>query len=562
MKNKMKKHVKAKVLGSISILVMVLCGILVIGGLRGANRKLRESQETQLKACLYAIAYGDASAYLTDEVRAYAVTGDEKHYNNYMKEVNEDKNREKNVELLKEIGLADEEIAMIEKVAELSNGLVPTEEKAMEYVKKGKKQKAYDLLYSKEYDDTVIEITTTIEEFEQALQKRMQKLVDRENSKFLLMVGLVLIEIIIMFAVQIFFVHFVLHELINPILKIEKKMVEISNGNINSEFDLKIDNTETGQTAKAVHEFQEFQNEIIQDIDYLLTEMSEGNFRLKTRCEEKYKGDYNHILMAMRNLNRTLNGTLQEIDTASEQLNVGAEQIANVAQALSQGATEQAASVEQLTATVENVSDHIKEIAVNAREADEISTTTERTVDNCNRKMVVMNEAMKDIEEKSHQISTIIKTIDDIAFQTNILALNAAVEAARAGAAGKGFAVVADEVRNLASRSADAAAETTELIVQTVESVNHGKKIAEETTEILHDVVNQSSDTGNVVQKISVATEKQAAAIEQVVIGMDQINTVVQTNSATAEESAAASEEFSGQAGMLKHLVGNFTLRD
>jgi methyl-accepting chemotaxis protein len=221
-----------------------------------------------------------------------------------------------------------------------------------------------------------------------------------------------------------------------------------------------------------------------------------------------------------------------------------------------------AASVEELTATVENVSDHIKEIAVNAREADEISSTTERTVDNCNKKMVVMNEAMKDIEEKSHQISTIIKTIDDIAFQTNILALNAAVEAARAGAAGKGFAVVADEVRNLASRSADAAAETTELIEQTVESVNNGKKIAEETTEILHDVVNQSADTGNVVQKISIATEKQAAAIEQVVIGMDQINTVVQTNSATAEESAAASEEFSGQAGMLKSLVGNFTLRD
>ncbi|MBE5934313.1 MAG: methyl-accepting chemotaxis protein [Lachnospiraceae bacterium] len=561
MKNRMKKQVKAKLLSLISVICMITCGAIVVVGLRGANRELREEQEDQLNICMYAKAYGEASAYLTDEVRAYAVTGLEKHYENYMNEINVDKNREKNLELMNEIGLSDEEIEMIEKISSLSNGLVPTEEKAIEYTKAGNRSKAFELIYNTEYEKTVQEITATIDALEIHLKERMQEKVDKQNEEFLTGVGISFAEIVIMFIVQIIFVQFVLRELIKPIQKVEKKMTELAEGDITSPFDVEVDTTEIGLTAKAVHDFQEFQKDIINDIDYLLTEMSEGNFRVDSKCEDKYKGEYNHILTSMEKLNTTLNGTLLEIDTASDQLSVGAEQIANVAQALSQGATEQAASVEELTSTVENVSEHIKDIAVNAREARNFSEDTEKTVNECSEKMDIMNNAMRDIEEKSHQISSIIKTIDDIAFQTNILALNAAVEAARAGVAGKGFAVVADEVRNLASRSADAAKETTELIEQTVNSVNYGKDIADTTTTILKEVVEKSTGTGEVVEKISVATDKQAAAIEQVVIGMDQINNVVQNNSATSEQSAAASEELSGQAGMLKSLVGNFTLR-
>ena len=463
---------------------------------------------------------------------------------------------------MKEIGLSQEELATMEEISDLSDGLVPTEESAFEYIKKGKKNKAYDLLYSESYNKTTKKIADLIDEYQVTLKARMQEKVDKQNTEFLTMVAIVSMFVTIIFVLQFLFVRFILKELIAPIKKIEKKMIELSNGDISTEFDVEIDTTEVGTVARAVKTFQQFQNEIIYDIDYLLTEMADGNFNIRTRCEEKYVGEYNHILLSMRNLNRTLNSALKEIDVAAEQLTIGVEQISLGALSLSQGSTEQAASVEELTATIGNVSSQINEIADNAKVASEYSKEAEETVNECSNKMCIMNNAMKEIGEKSAEINSIIKTIDDIAFQTNILALNAAVEAARAGEAGKGFAVVADEVRNLANKTASAAQNTTGLISESVEAVEYGKSIASETTEILNDVVKKSTETLSVVNNITEASERQAVAVEEVVIGMDQINTVVQSNSATAEESAAASEELNGQANMMKELVDKFAFRD
>ncbi len=300
---------------------------------------------------------------------------------------------------------------------------------------------------------------------------------------------------------------------------------------------------------------------MIQDMDEMLAEMSRGNLTVDSKCEEAYVGGYRGLLDSARKLSAQLSDTLRQINQSADQVSAGAEQVSAGAQALSQGATEQASAIEELAATINDISGKIIATADRAGDVHSQSSETGREVEQCNEQMFELVNAVRDIGESSSQIGKIIKTIEDIAFQTNILALNAAVEAARAGTAGKGFAVVADEVRNLASKSAEASKSTSVLIEGSARSVEKGMKIADETAASLQKAVISTENTVKAVDKITEATAEQSQAVSQVTQGMDQISSVVQTNSATAEESAAASEELSGQAVILKELVGQFKTR-
>ena len=300
---------------------------------------------------------------------------------------------------------------------------------------------------------------------------------------------------------------------------------------------------------------------MIQDMDEMLAEMSRGNLTADSKCEEAYVGGYRGLLDSARKLSAQLSDTLRQINQSADQVSAGAEQVSAGAQALSQGATEQASAIEELAATINDISGKIIATADRAGDVHSQSSETGREVEQCNEQMLELVNAVRDIGESSSQIGKIIKTIEDIAFQTNILALNAAVEAARAGTAGKGFAVVADEVRNLASKSAEASKSTSVLIEGSARSVEKGMKIADETAASLQKAVIYTENTVNAVDKITEATAEQSQAVSQVTQGVDQISSVVQTNSATAEESAAASEELSGQAVILKELVGQFKTR-
>ena len=293
---------------------------------------------------------------------------------------------------------------------------------------------------------------------------------------------------------------------------------------------------------------------MIQDMDEMLAEMSRGNLTADSKCEEAYVGGYRGLLDSARKLSVQLSDTLRQINQSADQVSAGA-------QALSQGATEQASAIEELAATINDISGKIIATADRAGDVHSQSSETGREVEQCNEQMFELVNAVRDIGESSSQIGKIIKTIEDIAFQTNILALNAAVEAARAGTAGKGFAVVADEVRNLASKSAEASKSTSVLIEGSARSVEKGMKIADETAASLQKAVISTENTVKAVDKITEATAEQSQAVSQVTQGVDQISSVVQTNSATAEESAAASEELSGQAVILKELVGQFKTR-
>ena len=346
-----------------------------------------------------------------------------------------------------------------------------------------------------------------------------------------------------------------------PLRELERSAGHIEKGN----FDIAVNYTskdELGALANSFRNMIAILGTVISDASMLLSEMANGNFDVRTKAEDRYVGEFQGLLLSIRKLNRDLSMTLGQINQSADQVASGSGQVSNGAQALAQGATEQAASVEELAATITNISYQVKNTADNALHAKSQSSMAGDEMEECNNQMRDMMVAMDEITRSSNEISKIIKTIEDIAFQTNILALNAAVEAARAGEAGKGFAVVAEEVRSLASKSSIASKNTAELIESSVDAVSRGTQIASRTAESLVKVVDEVRSVSTKVDEIATAAEEQSGAIEQVTLGVDQISSVVQTNSATAEESAAASQELSEQADKLKSLVAKFSLRE
>lgn len=312
--------------------------------------------------------------------------------------------------------------------------------------------------------------------------------------------------------------------------------------------------------ANAVNSTVEILNRVIEEIGEILSEIAQGNLNIAKVRE--FKGDFAVISESLNKIINSLNQTLGDINAAAEQVAVGAGQISDSSQTLSQGAEEQASSIEEVTASITEMAAQVKQNAANANQANELSLMAKGDAVKGDGQMKEMLKAMHDINESSSNISKIIKVIDEIAFQTNILALNAAVEAARAGQYGKGFAVVAEEVRNLAQRSASAAKETTTMIEGSIEKVDAGTKIANNTAQALNEIVESIAKAAELVGQIAAASKEQANAIAQVNQAVEQVSQVIQTNSATAEESASASEELSSQAEMLKDMVNNFKLKD
>ena len=265
---------------------------------------------------------------------------------------------------------------------------------------------------------------------------------------------------------------------------------------------------------------------------------------------------------SLKNMLDNFNIMFGEIKSASSQVFTGAEQIANGAQILAQGSTEQAATAEQLSASISDISEKTRANAEMSGKAATLANSIKGKAEKGSRQMDEMMAAVIEISRESKNISKVIKVIDDIAFQTNILALNAAVEAARAGQHGKGFAVVADEVRNLAAKSAEAAKDTSNLVAESMERAEQGALIAKETATSLLEIVEGINESSDIINEIAKSSEAQSLGIGQINSGIDQVARVVQQNSATAEESAAASEQLSGQSSILEQLIENFTLRD
>ncbi|MBX4263319.1 HAMP domain-containing protein [Clostridium estertheticum] len=349
-----------------------------------------------------------------------------------------------------------------------------------------------------------------------------------------------------------------LDAVIEPVKEAAAVLTEMSNGNLK----VYVKGDYKGEHAdikNALNDTIDSLSSYVTEISEVLEQMSNSNLELSINNE--YKGDFAQIKDALNLIIQSFNDIFTEINNAADQVSSGSNQVSDGSQALSQGTTEQASSIEELTASITQVAAQTKQNAVSASQANELALNAKEGAILGNSHMKEMLKSMEDINASSSNISKIIKVIDDIAFQTNMLALNAAVEAARAGQHGKGFAVVAEEVRNLAARSTNAAKETADLIEGSIKKVEYGTKIANNTADSLNEIVKGVSKAATLVGEIAAASNEQATAIYQINKGIEQVSDVVQTNSATAEQSAAASEELSSQAIMLKNMVGEFNLK-
>lgn len=300
----------------------------------------------------------------------------------------------------------------------------------------------------------------------------------------------------------------------------------------------------------------------IKEVAALASAMASGDLSRKTTLQSKDEiGQLaaifdNDVRRAFMNIEQART----DLTNAAEQISCGSAQVSAGNQAITAGATEQSGALEEITASLTKMAEQTKQNAENANSASELSVTVKKAADQGSTQMGNMQKAMEDINNSSSMIFSIIKVIDDIAFQTNILALNAAVEAARAGAHGKGFAVVAEEVRTLAGRSAQAASETTELINNSVKSVAVGTKIANETAVSLKSITQSVGESADLIEVIAQASNEQANAISQINEAINKLSDVVQSNTATAEETSATSEELSGMSNMLKGMVEKLKL--
>ena len=362
---------------------------------------------------------------------------------------------------------------------------------------------------------------------------------------------------VISLAISLGTVFLVMNHRLKPLKGLAKSAEQIAEGDLSVKLEYPSDD-EIGVMCTEFSKCIESMHNYITDIHKVLKSISKGDLTVRPSME--YYGDFTDIQKSMERILNSLTDIMGNINTGSTQVLSGSNQIAEGSQALADGTIQQSASIQQISDTITEVSEQIARTAQNASEAGDLSAQTQECVNKQDEEMQNMVAAMEDISKTSEEIEKIIKTIEDISFQTNILALNAAVEAARAGDAGKGFAVVADEVRNLANKSAEASASTAQLINASIEAVSKGSRIASETAESMKQVKEMSQQAASLIAEIATASSEQNESIHQITTGIEQISRVIQTNSATAEQTAAACEELTGQSKLLQDEIARFKI--
>lgn len=447
--------------------------------------------------------------------------------------------------------------ALLQAVTSASEQTRAMRAKAIEYIKNNDLDNAQIILKG-DYSNAASGLQTAIQNVIDSAQVEAENYyASGASTKKIctsILAGLAVVSIILTLIIAIK----IIRNLTYPIAEIEDAVKAMAKGNMHTEVTYQ-SKDELGVLAGNLRFVLKTLAGYIEHICTRMDSLASGD--LTVTMDMDYLGEFESIRHSGNKIIESLNDTLGQIEDASAQVANSSEQVSSGAQALSQGTTEQASSVEELVATLSELSNQVNQTAHNSRDVNTLIADTGKEVENSNQMMESMMTAMTKINSCSSEIEKIIKTIEDIAFQTNILALNAAVEAARAGEAGKGFAVVADEVRSLASKSAEAAKETTALISNSLTAVAEGNSIAADTQKSLQKVVASAQKISSNMALITEASDMQAEGIQQVTIGIDQISSVIQTNSATAQESAAASEELSSQANLLRTLVSHFRLR-
>lgn len=552
-KNSQAAKLKRRVFQSFAAL---LAGSIFLVLMIGSNIKLSSVSDEQLKATMYTNQFRLGSKTLTYAVQAYAVTADEKFYNDYMNELNVDKNRDIAWAELEKLDIRESEWAYLEQIAELSNGLVPLETEAIEFAGKGDTDSARTYVFSDEYGDTIDQINSLSDQAIEAIQNRLTTQTDRIRQQQIIFEVLLIFSFLIVIIQILKTIQFSRMELLNPIKKVEAQMVELAKGNLHVPLDLKADDSEVGQMVSAIALMKRHLIGMIDEITSTLAQMGNGNFRVSIK--EEYAGDFQQIKASFIKICNEMKKTLSTIQEVTGQIDRGSEQLAGAAEDLAGGSTVQAAKVSELMSLIETMSGNMIRNEQKAMASVELATNAGSALAAGNSKMEELKTAIEDISKCSEQIRTIINTIQDIATQTNLLSLNAAIEAARAGEAGRGFAVVADQVKNLAEESATAAGETTKLIETTIIAVEKGISIADETAEDMALVMVGAKEATETMSNMAYLLKEDVTRMREINDSINLVSEIVDNNSATSQETAAVSEEQKAQVETMVQLMSKF----
>lgn len=558
MKKAISQSLLNAILNGISILSLLYLAFS-LSSYRNVNTQLNKAYEERFNLTYNANRFMNGSAYLTNEVRAFAATGLQEHFDNYWNEVDNLKNRDKGVAAMQEIGITSSEQKMIDDMYALSNQLVPLEDEAMKNVQSGKTTAALNYVYGSEYSASIAKINTLKEQFLSDLDNRTAEQVDNLIAQTNSIRVQMIIALSVVGIMQLCNMILVRFKVLRPIVSIEKQMLEISRGNLSANFDLISDTSEIGMLVDSIHETKRELKKYISDINTTLTQMAQGNMDLSIGND--YRGEFQPIQRAMAQILDSFNRALSQINKAAEQVSEESGKMSGNAQSLSDGAAEQAAAVEELSASITEISKQVNSTSSDADHANKASEEAMKHLSICNEKMEALRAAIDEISDSSRQIGGITKAIEDISLQTNILALNASVEAARAGEAGKGFAVVAGEVQSLANKSTESAKNISLLIEKSIKQVQSGASLSVETMNALMEVISSGEQSAAMIERIASSAMQQAESLDQVTVGMNQISDVVQNNASTAEDTASSAQGLRRSAEDLKESVHRFRLR-
>ncbi len=539
-------------------LVSVVIGGGLLLGFIFFNLCMSRLYSAQVNTTVALNQYRTASKTLTYDIQSYAVTGDQRYYDGYMKELNEDKNREQAIAALENCGLKDAEWTSLNQIAAMSNELVPLEQEAIGHVQAGDLAAAQACVFSEHYGNSVDQINDQTDE-------TIHEILDRKERG---QIGLKIFQYLfeILFALSFLYlvkefvrtIKFSEKELLEPIMKVSDQMEVLAGGEFHVELDLEADESEVGRMVAAIAFMKENLLGMIKEITQTLEQMGNGNYRI--HIEQEYVGEFISIKESLQQIAEKMRETLGTIRSVSGQIDSGSEQLAYAAQDLAENCTLQAAQVSELMTAFDAMTKSMEENANEAEQSASKAAAAGLTLSKGNEKLQELKGSIQEIGRCSEQISTIIEAIEDIASQTNLLALNAAIEAARAGEAGRGFAVVAEQVKNLANESANAAGRTTELIETTVSVMDKSIAIAEETEANMNQVMADAKEATEKMGQIEKILKRDTRRMQELNENVTQVSSAVDNNSATSEETAAVSTEQKTQVETMVELMDRFEI--
>ena len=451
------------------------------------------------------------------------------------------------------------DIAMMDRVDKRLQEAIVYRDKVFALVETGKTDEAYEVMKSS-YIPVLNQMADLLQQIADVAAHNAQDMV--KEGEYAQASAITVIMIIMTFSIvsAALLGIYISNSIRKPVKEIEDAAQQLANGQLDGVCVSYTSRDELGKMSDSIRDLISYQKTIIEDISDILGDMSEGNFKVQSNVNEYYMGHYDRILVSMWGLRDKLSDTLWRISQSARQVANGSEQVSSGAQILAIGAEEQADSIEKLAIAVNEISEQVRVTKENADKARNQTDRAGAQVSESNQQMQEMISAMNIISERSDEIYKIVKTIQDIAFETNLLALNASVEAARVGELGTGFAVIAREIRSLADKTAMASKNTTALIKESVAAVKNGEKVAHTAADSLLQVIECTKQVIFMVDRIASATENQHKSISNITAEVRQVSDVVQNNASISEELAAASEELSTQTQMLDHMIGQFQL--